>query len=123
MHVAAAMLLTALGVIAYRAIGEAAQKRAVTAAFGLHVSPDVVMELLKREGGAVDALAGKRAKVTIFYSDIRGFTAMSEKLPPEAVYEQLNEYFEAMCEVIFKYGGYVDKFIGDCIMAVFSSMM
>lgn len=121
LHVAAAMLLTALGVIAYRAIGEAAQKRAVTAAFGLHVSPAVVMELLKHEGGASDALAGKRAKVTIFYSDIRGFTAMSEKLSPEAVYEQLNEYFEAMCEVIFKHGGYVDKFIGDCIMAVFSA--
>lgn len=121
LHVAAAMLLTALAVIAYRAIGEAAQKRAVTAAFGLHVSPGVVAELLKHEGGTSDALAGKRAKVTIFYSDIRGFTAMSEKLSPEAVYEQLNEYFEAMCEVIFKYGGYVDKFIGDCIMAVFSA--
>lgn len=121
LHVTAAMLLTALGVIAYRAIGEAAQKRAVTAAFGLHVSPGIVNELLKHEGGAADALAGKRAKVTIFYSDIRGFTSMSEKLSPEAVYDQLNEYFEAMCEVIFKYGGYVDKFIGDCIMAVFSA--
>lgn len=121
LHVAAAMFLTALGVIAYRAIGEAAQKRAVTAAFGLHVSPEVVTELLKHEGSASDALAGKRALVTIFYSDIRGFTSMSEKLSAEAVYDQLNEYFEAMCEVIFKYGGYVDKFIGDCIMAIFSA--
>lgn len=120
-HVVAAMLLTALGVITYRAIGEAAQKRAVTNAFGLHVSPGVVAELLKHEGSASDALAGKRALVTIFYSDIRGFTSMSEKLSAEAVYDQLNEYFEAMCDIIFKYGGYVDKFIGDCIMAIFSA--
>jgi adenylate cyclase len=119
-HVAAAMLLASFAAIAYRAIGEAAQKRAVTAAFGLHVSPGVVAELLKSDG-ASDALAGKSAKVTIFYSDIRGFTSMSEKLSPEAVYDQLNEYFEAMCDVIFKYGGYVDKFIGDCIMAIFSA--
>jgi adenylate cyclase len=120
-HVAAAMLLASFAAIAYRAIGEAAQKRAVTTAFGLHVSPGVVAELLKHEGSASDALAGKSARVTIFYSDIRGFTSMSEKLSAEAVYDQLNEYFEAMCDVIFKYGGYVDKFIGDCIMAIFSA--
>ena len=60
-------------------------------------------------------------KATIFYSDIRGFTAMSETMTPEAVYAQLNEYFEAMCTIIFEYGGYVDKFIGDCVMAVFSA--
>ncbi|HSP62879.1 MAG TPA: adenylate/guanylate cyclase domain-containing protein, partial [Pyrinomonadaceae bacterium] len=67
------------------------------------------------------ALSGKLVKVTIFYSDIRGFTTMSERMTPEAIYDQLNEYFEAMCTVIFKYGGYVDKFIGDCIMVAFSA--
>jgi adenylate cyclase len=66
-------------------------------------------------------LQGKRVKVTIFYSDIRGFTAMSEKMSPEQIYGQLNEYFEDMCQIVFKYGGYVDKFIGDCLMAVFSA--
>ncbi|HET7812990.1 MAG TPA: adenylate/guanylate cyclase domain-containing protein [Candidatus Baltobacteraceae bacterium] len=121
MHVAGAMLLASLGVIAFRAVSESAQRRAVTNAFGLHVSPGIVKELLKHEGGAAGALAGKRAKTTIFYSDIRGFTAMSERMSAEAVYDQLNEYFEAMCDVIFQYGGYVDKFIGDCIMAVFSA--
>ena len=60
-------------------------------------------------------------KATIFYSDIRGFTAMSETMTPEAIYEQLNEYFDAMCAIVFAHGGYVDKFIGDCVMAVFSA--
>lgn len=121
LHVAGAMIFASLGVVAYRVVGENAQRRAVTSAFGLHVSPAVVSEIMKQEGGAASALAGKRAKTTIFYSDIRGFTSMSEKMTAEAVYEQLNEYFEAMCDVIFRYGGYVDKFIGDCIMAIFSA--
>jgi adenylate cyclase len=46
---------------------------------------------------------------------------MSEKMTPEQIYGQLNEYFEDMCSIVFKYGGYVDKFIGDCLMAVFSA--
>lgn len=119
-HVAGAMVFAALVAIAYRTIVEAAQRKAVTEMFGKHVSPAVVKEILKA-GDAYGELAGKRAKVTIFYSDIRGFTAMSERMQPEEIYEQLNEYFEAMCQVIFAHGGYIDKFIGDCIMAVFSA--
>ncbi|MBV8488889.1 MAG: adenylate/guanylate cyclase domain-containing protein [Candidatus Eremiobacteraeota bacterium] len=46
---------------------------------------------------------------------------MSETMTPEEIYGQLNEYFEEMCRIIFEYGGYVDKFIGDCVMAVFSA--
>lgn len=121
-HVAGAMLLTALLVVAYRVITESAERRFVTDLFGRHVSRQVVDRILQTDDPhAALALTGKRAKATIFYSDVRGFTAMSEKMTPEAIYEQLNEYFEAMCAVIFKYGGYVDKFIGDCIMVVFSA--
>jgi adenylate cyclase len=121
-HVAGAMVLAALAVVAYLVVTEAAQRRFVTEIFGRHVSPAVVADILKCDNPkAAFALAGKRAKVTIFYSDIRGFTATSEKMTAEAIYDQLNEYFDAMCEVIFKYGGYVDKFIGDCIMVVFSA--
>ena len=65
--------------------------------------------------------ADKRVKVTVFYSDIRGFTAMSAAMTPEQIYAQLNEYFEEMCRIVFAHGGYVDKFIGDCLMAVFSA--
>jgi adenylate cyclase len=121
-HVAGAMVFAALAVVAYLVLTEAAQRRFVTEIFGRHVSPAVVADILKSDDPkAAFALAGKRAKVTIFYSDIRDFTATSERMTAEAIYDQLNEYFDAMCEVIFRYGGYVDKFIGDCIMVVFSA--
>ncbi len=121
-HVDGAMLATALFVALYRVITEGADKRAIRDMFGKHVSPEIVSEMLKHDDPkAALNLQGKRVKVTIFYSDIRGFTAMSEKMTPEQIYGQLNEYFEDMCQIVFKYGGYVDKFIGDCLMAVFSA--
>ena len=122
LHVAGAMLLGALAVVAYRVTTESAERRFVTGLFGMHVSPAVVASILRADDPkSALALSGKLVKATIFYSDIRGFTAMSERMTPEAIYDQLNEYFEAMCAVIFKYGGYVDKFIGDCIMVAFSA--
>ncbi len=70
------------------------------------------------------ALSGKRLNVTILFTDIRGFTAFSEEVcdqeGPEAVVRILNEYMAAMCAVIVKYHGHVNKFIGDGILAVFS---
>jgi adenylate cyclase len=121
-HVVLAMVLATLFVGLYRVLYEASQRRMVTNLFGMHVSPAIVNDILSSEDptGAL-ALKGKKVKATIFYSDIRGFTAMSEKMTPEEIYNQLNEYFEEMCKIIFEYGGYVDKFIGDCVMAVFSA--
>jgi len=121
-HVVLAMLLGTMFVAIYRVMYEGSQKRMVTNLFGKHVSPAIVSDILGQDDpkGAL-ALKGKRVRTTIFYSDIRGFTAMSETMTPEEIYGQLNEYFEAMCNIIFDYGGYVDKFIGDCVMAVFSA--
>ena len=121
-HVELSMLLATALVAAYRLVGEGSARRLVTNLFGAHVSHAVVAEILKNEDPSEAlALRGKRVKATIFYSDIRGFTAMSETMTPEAIYEQLNEYFDAMCAIVFAHGGYVDKFIGDCVMAVFSA--
>jgi adenylate cyclase len=121
-HVCLAMLLGTMFVAIYRVINEGSQRRMVTNLFGMHVSPAIVSDILSQDDpkGAL-ALRGKRVKATIFYSDIRGFTSMSETMTPEEIYGQLNEYFEEMCKIIFEYGGYVDKFIGDCVMAVFSA--
>lgn len=121
-HVALAMTLATLFVTITRVARENADRRMVTNLFGMHVSPAIVSDILSTDDprGAL-ALKGKKVKATIFYSDIRGFTAMSETMSPEDIYAQLNEYFEEMCSIIFEYGGYVDKFIGDCVMAVFSA--
>ncbi|MBI2251412.1 MAG: adenylate/guanylate cyclase domain-containing protein [Armatimonadetes bacterium] len=59
----------------------------------------------------------------MFFSDIRGFTSLSEKLPPEEVVGLLNEYYALMTAIAVKYNAYIDKFIGDCMMLVFSAPM
>jgi adenylate cyclase len=64
---------------------------------------------------------GQSRETSVFFSDIRGFTAMSEKRSAEEIVDMLNEYFELMVEVVFKYEGTLDKFVGDEIMALFGS--
>ena len=75
------------------------------------------------EKAARDELApgGERKNATIFFSDIRSFTALSEKLTPDEVVEFLNEYFARMCECVDKTSGIVDKFVGDAVMAVWGA--
>ncbi len=82
--------------------------------FSKFVGSSVTDDLLKREV----ALGGARKDIVVFFSDIRGFTALSESAPPEEVVEMLNEYFGSMVSIINETGGVVDKFIGDAIMAV-----
>jgi len=121
-HVSGSVILAALFVALYRTITEGADKRVIKEMFGRHVSPALVDSMLNHDDPLKALnLSGKSAKVTIFYSDIRGFTAMSEKMTPDQVYANLNTYFQAMCDIVFAHGGYVDKFIGDCLMAVFSA--
>jgi adenylate cyclase len=64
---------------------------------------------------------GKLAEVTMLYSDIRGFTAMSERSPPEDIVRMLNEYFEVMVDILFKHEGTLDKFVGDEIIGLFGA--
>jgi len=95
------------------------EKEVIKGAFSKYVTKSVVDRILQHQDGL--KLGGEKKEVTIFFSDIRGFTPMSEVLTPEEVVHLLNEYFTAMTAIIFKYEGTLDKFMGDAIMAVYGA--
>jgi adenylate cyclase len=98
---------------------EEKKKRELKSTFSKYVSPAVVDELLKDAENL--KLGGRKEHMTVFFSDVRGFTTISEKLAPEELSRVLNLYLTPMTELIFKNNGTLDKYIGDAIMAFFGA--
>jgi adenylate cyclase len=103
----------------YKFFTEEKAKRKIRQAFSKYVSPLVVNELLKSDSNL--ALGGKKQRLAVFFSDLRGFTTFSESLDPQELSQFLNLYFNKMTDEIFKAKGTLDKFIGDAVMAFFGA--
>ena len=97
------------------------EKRAVRRAFSYYL-PDFVIDRMLSQGTS-PRLGGEERDVSVYFSDLAGFTAMSEGMSPEEVVAVMNSYLSAMTRVIEDHGGFVDKYIGDAIVAVFGAPM
>ncbi len=115
----ATVLLNYISVVTYNYIVERKQKAKIKGMFSQYLPGSVVNELIKNPD--MLALGGEERVMTVIFSDVAGFTTISEKLSPTELVELLNEYLTAMSDVIFKYNGIIDKYEGDAIMAEFGA--
>jgi adenylate cyclase len=113
------MVTIYFGIIIYRYITEEREKKKIRGAFQYYLTASVINEMLKDPTKL--KLGGDKKDLSVLFSDIRGFTTISEKLTPEELVHLLNEYLTAMTDIVFKYDGTLDKYMGDAIMAVFGA--
>jgi adenylate cyclase len=95
------------------------EKEKIKHAFSSYVARQVVDEILKNPDGIM--LTGERRDVTVIFCDLRGFTPLAERLPPEEVVTALNEFYSLMIETTIKNDGSINKFLGDAVMAIFGA--
>jgi adenylate cyclase len=114
-----AVAMATFGGVVYQYAVEGREKRRVKRIFSRYVSKDVYQQLIDSPTEA--GLGGNRRFMTVLFTDIRGFTVVSEQGQPEAIVAQLNQYFSAMVPIVFAHKGTVDKFVGDTIMALYGA--
>ena len=113
------ILVLYLGITVYRYVLESKQKRFIRDAFSTYLAPSVVQQVI--DSPETLALGGEERVITAFFSDVQGFTSISEKLAPRELVELLNEFLTEMTDIILRHKGTVDKFEGDAIIAFFGA--
>ncbi len=106
------IFLTFISVVVYRVMTEERDKRRIRDMFGRYVSPQVVSQILENP----PELGGIDKELTVLFSDIRGFTTLSESMTPQELVNHLNQYLTAMTDIILEFKGTLDKYVGDEIM-------
>ncbi|MDX2471050.1 MAG: adenylate/guanylate cyclase domain-containing protein [SAR324 cluster bacterium] len=119
MYITLVILLNWLVLTLFQYFGEEKDKRFIKGAFGQYLSPDVINALVSDPSAL--KLGGEKKELTCLFSDIQGFSTISETLSPEELVELLNQYLTEMTKIILDHGGTVDKFEGDAIIAFFGA--
>lgn len=114
-----ASLAALASVIGFRFVVADKDRRLLQKSFALYLAPHVINRMLSTN--KLPELGGEIRNVTVFFSDIEGFSLIAEKMAPDSLMELMNEYLSAMTDIIEGHGGYVDKYIGDSIVAVFGA--
>ncbi len=116
---ALAAVLGYVGSVAYVSVVEGKEKRFIKGAFGKYVSPEVVEEIAERPEAL--QLGGQKRPLTLLFSDLAGFTTLSERMDPQDLLAHLNEYLSEMTQIVLHERGTLDKYIGDAIMAFWNA--
>jgi adenylate cyclase len=111
-------LVTNVGFVAmYRALVEEKEKRRIRSAFQQYLSPEVIRQVLEDP----DLVKPRKTEITVMFTDVRGFTSISEKLDAQDLAALLNEYLTDMTQIVFRQNGTLDKYIGDAVMAFWNA--
>ena len=114
-----ALLIPSVCIISIKLINEEGQKRFIKNAFARYMAPDVIEQLMEHPEAL--ELGGESRRITIFFSDVAGFSTISEKLSPRELVDLLNEYLTEMTDIIISHSGTIDKYEGDAIMAFYGA--